>query len=182
MKAPLSGGASQIIPKRFYDLVPRFKATDFDYIIFDMPPIAHSTVALAMSGFMDKVLLVVEAERTNRDVLKRAYSELLASQADVSAVVNKTSSYAPKWVLDEEPGSLTLPPPRRKAAATLARKPLAVMRTIFWVALFVASTLCFIVIFGQGASNFGENAKKEFESLFGLGPKKNPSRETTGTK
>ena len=29
----------QLIPKKFYDLVPRLKTCDFDYIIFDMPPL-----------------------------------------------------------------------------------------------------------------------------------------------
>lgn len=51
------------------------------------------------------------------------------------------------------------------------------IRTIFWAALFVAFTFCFIVIFEHGFSNFGENAKKEVESLkvvFGLGGKKAP--------
>ncbi len=49
------------------------------------------------------------------------------------------------------------------------------IRTAFWVALFLASTFCFIVIFQNGFANFGENSKKEVESLkivFGIGDKK----------
>ena len=52
---------------------------------------------------------------------------------------------------------------------------MALIRSIFWFALFLASTFCFIVVFEHGISNFGDNAKKEFASLqiiFGLGPKK----------
>lgn len=51
------------------------------------------------------------------------------------------------------------------------------LRSAFWVVLFLASTFCFIVIFEHGFSNFGDNAKKEVESLktvFGLGDKKKP--------
>jgi len=51
---------------------------------------------------------------------------------------------------------------------------MALLRSIFWFALFVASTFCFIVVFEHGFTNFGGNAKKEFESLktmVGLGPK-----------
>lgn len=51
---------------------------------------------------------------------------------------------------------------------------MALIRSIFWFALFVASTFCFIVLFEYGFTNFGGNAKKEFESvktLVGLGPK-----------
>lgn len=43
--------------------------------------------------------------------------------------------------------------------------PMSLIRTIFWIALFIASTFCFIVIFEHGFSNFGVNSKKEVESL-----------------
>ena len=52
---------------------------------------------------------------------------------------------------------------------------MALIRSIFWFALFAASTFCFIVLFEHGFSNFGGNAQKEAESLkivFGLGAKK----------
>ena len=35
------------------------------------------------------------------------------------------------------------------------------IRSLFWVALFVASTFCFIVVFEHGFTNFGENCRKE---------------------
>ena len=85
-------------PKKFYEMLPRIKASDFDYIIFDMPPLSKSSATIAVAGFMDKVLLVVEAEKDNRDTVKRAHADLLAAKADVSAVVNKTRSYAPQWL------------------------------------------------------------------------------------
>jgi len=95
---PPSTGSSRIVPKRFYDLLPHLQGTDFDYVIFDMPPLAQNSVALAMSGFMDKVIMVVEAERTNRDFIKRSFTELRSVRADVCAVVNKTRSRVPKWL------------------------------------------------------------------------------------
>jgi hypothetical protein len=52
---------------------------------------------------------------------------------------------------------------------------MSLLRSIFWFALFVASTFCFIVVFEHGFSNFGSNAQKEVESLktiFGLASKK----------
>ena len=47
---------------------------------------------------MDKVLLVVEAEKTHRDVVKRGYRELVAARADTALVLNKTRSYGPNWL------------------------------------------------------------------------------------
>jgi hypothetical protein len=51
---------------------------------------------------------------------------------------------------------------------------MALIRSIFWFALFVASTFCFVVVFEHGFTDFGGNAQKEFESVktkVGLGPK-----------
>jgi len=79
-------------------LVPHLKASDFDYIIFDMPPLGQTSVAVPMARFMDKVLVVVEAEKSNRDYLKRAYDELLACRASVSVILNKARSYTPRWL------------------------------------------------------------------------------------
>ena len=96
--ANLPGRSAQLFPRRFYDMMPDFQASDFDYIIFDMPPMDESTLTLAMAGFMDKLLLVVESEKGNRDALKRASGELLRARAKLSGVLNKTRSYGPKWL------------------------------------------------------------------------------------
>ena len=49
------------------------------------------------------------------------------------------------------------------------------IRSAFWIALFVASTFCFIVVFEYGFANFGVNAKKEvamLKTIFGLTDKR----------
>lgn len=92
---------AQIVPKKFYDLVPHLKASDFDYIIFDMPALNQTSMTLATASYMDKVVLLAEAEKTNRQVVKRAYMELASVNANVSAVLNKLRFYAPKWLAVE---------------------------------------------------------------------------------
>jgi succinoglycan biosynthesis transport protein ExoP len=84
--------------KKFFALVPNLKASDFDYIIFDMPPINQTSPTIGLAALMDKVLVVVEAEKTNRDVVKRGYRELVGARADVAVVLNKTRSYGPDWL------------------------------------------------------------------------------------
>jgi succinoglycan biosynthesis transport protein ExoP len=84
--------------KKFFALVPNLKASDFDYIIFDMPPINQTSPTIGLAALMDKVLLVVEAEKTHRDVVKRGYRELVGARADVAVILNKTRNYAPKWL------------------------------------------------------------------------------------
>ena len=97
----LAGGSAQIIPKRFYDLIPHIKGSDFEYIIFDMPPLSPTSSTLAMAGFMDKVLLVVEAEVSSLERVRRAYTDLCSVRADVSTVLNKSRSYGPSWLQEE---------------------------------------------------------------------------------
>jgi len=88
----------QFDPKRFYDLITEFKTSDFEYVIFDLPSVSTSSATPAMAVFMDQVLLVVEAEKSNREAVKRAYAQLGAAKAKVSAVFNKGRSYGPKWL------------------------------------------------------------------------------------
>jgi polysaccharide biosynthesis transport protein len=90
--------ATQLGLKKFFSLVPNLKASDFDYIIFDMPPLNQTSPTIGLAALMDKVLLVVEAEKNNREVVKRGYRELVGARADVSVVLNKTRSYGPDWL------------------------------------------------------------------------------------
>jgi uncharacterized protein involved in exopolysaccharide biosynthesis/Mrp family chromosome partitioning ATPase len=93
-----TGGLAQLGLKKFFDMMPNMKASDFDYIIFDMPPLSQTSPTWGMAAFMDKVLLVVEAEKNSRDLVKRGYRKLVAERDNVAVVVNKTRSYVPKWL------------------------------------------------------------------------------------
>jgi hypothetical protein len=52
---------------------------------------------------------------------------------------------------------------------------MSIVRAIFWIALFLASTFSFLVIFDHGFTNFGENCRKEWaflQHVSGLADKK----------
>ncbi len=91
----------RILPRRFANLVPKLKASDYDYIIFDMPPVSPISVTPRLAGFMDMVLLVVESEKDQREAIRRATVLLTESNATVSAVLNKNRSYVPAWLHQE---------------------------------------------------------------------------------
>jgi uncharacterized protein involved in exopolysaccharide biosynthesis/Mrp family chromosome partitioning ATPase len=91
-------GPAQLGLKKFFDMMPNLKASDFDYIIFDMPPLAQTSPTWGMAAFMDKLLLVVEAEKNNREMIRRSYGKLVAERDNVDVVVNKVRSYVPKWL------------------------------------------------------------------------------------
>jgi uncharacterized protein involved in exopolysaccharide biosynthesis/Mrp family chromosome partitioning ATPase len=96
--APANAGPAQLGLKKFFDLMPNLKASDFDYIIFDMPPLSETSPTVGIAPFMDKMLLIVEAEKNHRDLVKRGYGALVAGRDNVSVVFNKAHSYIPKWI------------------------------------------------------------------------------------
>lgn len=99
--APPNAHPARVGLKKFFSLMPNLKASEFDYVIFDLPPLNQTSPTIGLAGFMDKVLLVVEAEKNNRELVQRGYRELMSARADVSVVMNKVRSYLPKW-LDAE--------------------------------------------------------------------------------
>lgn len=86
------------LPKRITNLVPKMKASDYDYIIFDLPPVSQTSVTSSLAGFMDMMLLVVEGEKTNREALRQAASILGESAPHLSTVFNKGREYVPEWL------------------------------------------------------------------------------------
>jgi|CZKI01.1.fsa_nt_gi uncharacterized protein involved in exopolysaccharide biosynthesis len=94
-EGPNSDRLSRALPSRFNQLVPKLKASDFDYIIFDMPPVNQISITPRLAGFMDMVLLVVESEQTDREIARQAVELLASSKAHVGVVLNKSRNYMP---------------------------------------------------------------------------------------
>jgi uncharacterized protein involved in exopolysaccharide biosynthesis/Mrp family chromosome partitioning ATPase len=96
---------SRILPHRFNKLVPRLKASNFDYIIFDMPAVSQISITPRLASFMDMVLFVIESEKTDRDLLQRATSLLSESNSHVGVVLNKTKTYVPRKLYQDNLGN-----------------------------------------------------------------------------
>lgn len=86
----------RIMPQRFNKIMPKLRASDFDYIIFDLPPVSPISSTPRLASFMDTVLMVVESEKTNRDVANQAIELLADSKAHLGGILNKTKSRVPK--------------------------------------------------------------------------------------
>ena len=82
-------------------MIPNLKASDFDYIIFDMPHLEQTSPSWGMAPFMDKLILIVEAEKTHRAIINRGYRKLMSERANVAVVFNKARTYLPR-LLDGE--------------------------------------------------------------------------------
>ncbi|MDQ8201107.1 hypothetical protein QEH56_23275 [Pelagicoccus enzymogenes] len=86
----------RIMPQRFNKIMPKLRASDFDYIIFDMPPVTPISSTPRLASFMDVVLMVMESEETNRDVANQALELLADSKAHLGGILNKTKSHVPR--------------------------------------------------------------------------------------
>jgi len=84
-----------LLPKHLTGLIPKLRASDYDYIIFDMPAVTQTSMTPRLARLMDMVLLVIESEKTKQEVAKRVISLLDESKANVTTVLNKTRSYVP---------------------------------------------------------------------------------------
>lgn len=92
---PASGKVG-IIPKTLAGLVPKMKASDYDFIIFDLPPITQTSVTSKVAGLLDMTFVVLESEKTQSDLARKAIHLLSESRANVAAVLNKHKRYLPK--------------------------------------------------------------------------------------
>lgn len=98
---PDKPSTERFTPLHLQEMMPLLQASEYDYIIFDMPPVEQTSRTITMAGLMDKVLLVLDAGNTSREGLKWGYSELTRGRADVSCIFNKTRSHGPQWLVGE---------------------------------------------------------------------------------
>jgi Mrp family chromosome partitioning ATPase len=96
-----NGSGMPVRSKQFIDLMPRLKASNYDYVIFDLPRLTQTSVTLRLAGFMDKMLVVIKAEETHRNVLRQAFDLLKESGASSAAVLNRQRNYTPSWFHEE---------------------------------------------------------------------------------
>jgi polysaccharide biosynthesis transport protein len=91
----------QILPRTFVHLVPRLKASDYDFIIFDMPPVNQTSATPRLAGHMDMTLLVIEAEKDHLEVIRKAAASLQEAKANVGTLLNKKRTYVPPRLAPE---------------------------------------------------------------------------------
>lgn len=102
-KASVQNGTvtAHIFRNQCANIIKMLKTSDYDYVIFDMPPVAPTSMTLRIAGFMDEILLVVESERTNQDVAKEAVALIEETKTGLCAVLNKIRSYVPSTLHQE---------------------------------------------------------------------------------
>jgi uncharacterized protein involved in exopolysaccharide biosynthesis/Mrp family chromosome partitioning ATPase len=91
-----NGKTEQMPSSRFNQLVPKLKASDYDYIIFDMPQVSPTSPTPRLAAHMDIVLLVLESEKTGQQPAARAAALMREARANVAAILNKCRPHVPE--------------------------------------------------------------------------------------
>ena len=87
---PLTNSAELLDSARMKLLFREMKERYSDrYIIFDSAPVLTSADPLVFANFVDRILIVVEAEKTKRDDLKKVF-DVMKSRPVIGTVLNKT--------------------------------------------------------------------------------------------
>ena len=84
-----------MIPKQLHGLLPRFRSSDFDYILFDMPRLCATSPTVPMASFMDLNLVVIDSETTTKEQVKQGIDEMIGANAKLSCVLNKSRHVDP---------------------------------------------------------------------------------------
>ena len=75
--------------------MPQLKASDYDYVIFDMPPVTPTSVTPRLGSNMDMVLLVLESEKTAQHAAGQAGTLLADARVNAAVVLNKCRQHVP---------------------------------------------------------------------------------------
>ena len=100
----IPGGSAVANPFFSHELETLYDVTDVmkafaDWIIFSCPPVTVYNDAAALAGMVDGVILVVQAEKTRREVAQSAKDSLLKAGANILGVVlNDHPHHIPEWI------------------------------------------------------------------------------------
>ncbi|MBN9692885.1 MAG: P-loop NTPase [Verrucomicrobia bacterium] len=85
-----------VLPKRIANLVADIKTSDYDYIIFDLPPVTQTSATPRVTGLFDMTVVVLESEKTHNELARQAVSLMAETNTEMVAVLNKHRRYLPR--------------------------------------------------------------------------------------
>ena len=86
---------AKILPEGFDTIVPHLETSEYDFIVFDMSPVANTSPTPRLASQMDVVLMVIESEKTGVKAARQASVLMQESRANMANVINKCRRYVP---------------------------------------------------------------------------------------
>lgn len=85
-----------VLARTLLEVMPKLKGSDYDYVVFDLPPVTQTSITFRVAGYMDKVFLLLESEKTQKPLVKKVCSLLAQAKAHPDAILNKYRRYVPQ--------------------------------------------------------------------------------------
>lgn len=90
------GSAALVV---YEGLVPFIRKHDYNFVVFDMPPLSQGRSTVQLASSMDGTILVVEAEKMRWEIAQRAKAVLEEADTNLlGAVLNKRRFHVPRWL------------------------------------------------------------------------------------
>lgn len=86
------------LPTNLRKLLPKLRASTFDFVIFDLPPISPTSITPRLASTMDLMMVVIESEQVPKNLLKTRLELIKGNEQKVVGVVNKATDYLPYWL------------------------------------------------------------------------------------
>jgi len=84
---PIPKNPAELLATQQMNFFLSFLKRRFDFIVLDSPPILPASDALIMAPFVDGVLLVTRAGKTNRQFVKKAVEQIRMAKANLLGVI-----------------------------------------------------------------------------------------------
>ncbi len=95
----INGNLSEIFDSEGLTSLLHSIKKNYQFVVIDLPAVNEASWTLRVARLCDGVGLVIEAERTCREVVERTKELLVQSKANIiGAIVNKRRFYIPRWL------------------------------------------------------------------------------------
>lgn len=96
---PTNGDPAEILDARKFSALLEAAKANHRFVVVDLPAVNKAGWAVRLANLFDGVTLVVEAERSRREVAQRTKEQLLDSKANIlGVVINKRRFRIPGWL------------------------------------------------------------------------------------
>lgn len=98
---PVKGSAELFYSPRLAEALETLK-TQYDFLLFDSPPVIPYTDAVILAGHVGGIILVVRARDTRREVVRRAKDLLNRSEEKfIGVILNRVEHVIPRSIYDK---------------------------------------------------------------------------------
>lgn len=83
------GKKLHLSPGDLYDIIPDLQASDADFVILALPNLSETKPLIGFGAFMDKLLIIIDGEKTKREDIFSAFEKLKKARSNVGIIYHE---------------------------------------------------------------------------------------------